>query len=319
MGSVLVVLEVRGGKVRPASMEALGAARTAAELTGGGTVTALATDAAEVDASALGAAGADQVLVANTEQHSSDGAAATAARVAREIGAGAVFLTATIRGRDLLGRIAALLNTGFVPDCIELGAEGGKLHFVRPVFAGKALIRVRINGPVAVASFRPNFFRGAGRSATAAIQKTTAEPGKAVVTGLSGERKGRPDVAEATKIISGGRGMGGPENWHLIEAVADAVPGMATGASRAVVDAGWRPHEEQVGQTGKTVSPELYIAAGISGAIQHLAGMSTSKVIVAINKDKEAPIFQHATYGVVGDVHQVLPKLADELKKASSP
>ena len=316
MANVLVVLEIRGGKVRPAALEALGAARRAVELTGGGTVTALAPEQVEVDAAALGAAGADQVLVAGAGQHSADGAAATATRVAKELGAGAVFLTATVRGRDLLGRIAAALGTGFAPDCVELAAEDGKLLFVRPVYAGKARAKVRIAGPVAVASFRPNFFRGVGRGHTAGGQAVPAEAGKGVMTGLSGERAGRPDVAEATKIVSGGRGLGGPENWHLIEKVADAVPGMAMGASRAVVDAGWRPHEEQVGQTGKTVSPELYIAAGISGAIQHLAGMSTSKVIVAINKDKEAPIFQHATYGIVGDALQVLPRLAEELKKA---
>ncbi|HEX9793820.1 MAG TPA: electron transfer flavoprotein subunit alpha/FixB family protein [Planctomycetota bacterium] len=315
MTDILVVLEARGGKLRASSFEAIGGARAAADVAGGGTVTALATETGDYDAAAVGAAGADKLLVAQTADHSSDGAAATAVRVARELGASAVFLSASVRGRDLCGRIAAGLDTGFAADCVAVEAEGGGLVFTRPVFGGKARLRIRVTGSVAVASLRPNFFRPAGRTAAAEVVETPAEAGKARVTGMSGEKHGRPDVAEATKVISGGRGMGGPENWNLLEAVADAVPGMALGASRAVVDAGWRPHDEQVGQTGKTVSPELYIAAGISGAVQHLAGMSTSKVIVAINKDTEAPIFQHATYGIVGDVLQVLPRLAEELEK----
>ncbi|RMH02267.1 MAG: electron transfer flavoprotein subunit alpha/FixB family protein [Planctomycetota bacterium] len=312
MTDILVVLEVRDGRVRPASLEAVGAAAAA----GGGRVTALATEKAEIDAAALGAAGADQVLVAGAEAHSADGAAATAARVARELGVGAVFLAATIRGRDLCGRIAALLETGFAADCtaVEAGDEG--FVFTRPVFAGKALIRVRVTGPVAVASLRANHFSPAGREATAEVEEVAAEEGKAQVTAVAAVGGGRPDVAEASRVVSGGRGMGGAEAWTLLEAVADALPGAALGASRAVVDAGWRPHSEQVGQTGKTVSPELYIAAGISGAIQHLAGMSSSKVIVAINKDPEAPIFQHATYGIVGDVAEVLPALAEALRGA---
>ncbi|KAA3609473.1 MAG: electron transfer flavoprotein subunit alpha/FixB family protein [Planctomycetota bacterium] len=318
MSDVLVVLEVREGQLRPASLEGVGAARQAADLTGGGTVTALATESCELDAAQLGAAGADKVLVSDGQNHSGDGAAATIARVAKETGAAAVFLTATARGRDLLGRVAGLLNTGFAADCTALEAQDGSLIFTRPVFAGKALTKVRIQGDVAVASVRPNFFAPASREASAEMGTTQAEAGKAVVTGYSGQKQGRPDVAEANRVIAGGRGLGSADNWHMLEAVADAVPGMALGASRAVVDAGWRPHSEQVGQTGKTVSPELYIAAGISGAIQHLAGMSTSKVIVAINKDADAPIFQHATYGIVGDALEVLPALSEELKKLQS-
>ncbi|MBL7007764.1 MAG: electron transfer flavoprotein subunit alpha/FixB family protein [Planctomycetes bacterium] len=311
MTDILVILEVRDGQVRPASLETLGAAQMAAQ---GGSVTALATEKAEIDAAALGAVGADKVLVADAEFHSADGAAATAGRVAKEVGAGAVFLASTIRGRDLCGRIAAHLETGFAADCTALDAADG-LVFTRPVYGGKALFKVKVNGPVVVASLRANHFAPAGREATATVEQVAAEPGKGMVTGISGATGGRPDVAEASKVVAGGRGMGSAEAWHLLEAVADALPGSALGASRAVVDAGWRPHGEQVGQTGKTVSPELYIAAGISGAIQHLAGMSSSKVIVAINKDPDAPIFQHASYGIVGDVAEVLPALAAELRK----
>jgi electron transfer flavoprotein alpha subunit len=312
MTDILVILEVRDGQVRPASLEALGAAQQAAQ---GGAVTALATEKAEIDAAALGAAGADRVLVAGADQHSADGAAATAARVAQETGAGAVFLVSSVRGRDLCGRIAARLGTGFAADCTHLEA-GDELVFTRPVYAGKALTRVRVTGPVAVASLRPNHFAPAGRDTVAEVAEVAAEAGKAVVSGISAATGGRPDVAEASRVVAGGRGMGSAEAWSMLEALADAIPGAALGASRAVVDAGWRPHGEQVGQTGKTVSPELYIAAGISGAIQHLAGMSSSKVIVAINKDPDAPIFQHASYGIVGDVAEVLPALTEAFKNS---
>lgn len=312
MSHVLVLLETREGQVRPACLEILGAARKLADARGG-QVVALAPETCTPDAAALGAAGADRVLVAQSAEHSPDGAAATAARVVREIGASAVLLAATVRGRDLQGRVAARLETGFASDCTAMDVEGPV--FTRPVYGGKALITVRIQGPVAVASLRANHFPPARRTATAELTSIVAEPGQARVVKSELKSAGRPDVAEASRVISGGRGLGGPENWHLLEKVADAVPGMALGASRAVVDAGWRPHGEQVGQTGKTVAPELYIAVGISGAIQHLAGMSSSKVIVVINRDKEAPIFQHATYGIVGEAQDVLPALAAELGK----
>jgi len=316
MTDVLVVLEIRDGQVGPASLEALGAARRVADESGGGTVTALAPESAALDAAALGAAGADKALDAAAEKHSPDAAAATAARVARETAAGLVLLAATIRGRDLTGRIAGLLETGFAADCTALEVANGEILFTRPIFAGKAFAQVKVNGPVAVASLRPNFFAPAGREAQAEIGEVPAETAKAVVVETTGKKGGRPDVAEARIVVSGGRGMGAPENWHLLEELADALPGAALGASRAVVDAGWRPHEEQVGQTGKTVSPDLYVACGISGAIQHLAGMTTSKVIVAINTDKEAPIFQHATFGLVGDAMEVLPRLTEALRNS---
>ena len=312
MSNVLVLLETRGGAIRPVCLEVLGAARRLADASGG-QVIALAPETCAPDAAALGAAGADRVLVAQTPQHSPDGAGATAARVAKETGAQVVLLAATVRGRDLQGRIAARLETGFARDCTAM--DLARPTFTRPVIGGKALITVRIRGPVAVASLRANHFPPARRAVVAEIAAVPAETGQAFVVKSDLKSAGRPDVAEASRVIAGGRGLGGPENWSLLEKVADAVPGMALGASRAVVDAGWRPHGEQVGQTGKTVSPELYIAVGISGAIQHLAGMSSSKVIVVINRDKEAPIFQHATYGIVGEAGDVLPALAAELSK----
>lgn len=315
MNNILVVLETRDGAIRPASLETLGAARVLVDQIGSGKVIAIATENAELDAAALGAAGADQAMCTDAVIHSGDGAAATAVRVAKECGANLVLLCSTARGRDLAARIAAGLDCGLAADCVAAEVVDGDFVFTRPIYAGKAMIKVKVMGTTKVASLRSNHFAAAERDTTAELSTCTAEAGKAKVTGLSAKTGGRPDVSEATRIISGGRGMGGPDNWHLLEAVADAIPGSALGASRAVVDAGWRPHSEQVGQTGKTVSPELYIACGISGAIQHLAGMSSSKYIVAINKDADAPIFQHATYGIVGEVEEVLPALAAALEE----
>ncbi len=317
MTDVLVVLETRDGALRAASLEAVGAGRMAADASGGGSVVAVATETAELDAAALGAAGADKVLVADAGAHSPDGAAATAVAAAKDCGAGLVLMAATVRGRDMLARVAAGLETGFAADCTGMEFADGGFIFTRPVYAGKAITKVKINGSVAVASIRGNHFPLAGRDGAAEMGTVAAVAGKGAVTGISSKTGGRPDVAEASRVVAGGRGMGSEDNWSMIEAVADALPGAALGASRAVVDNGWRPHSEQVGQTGKVVSPELYIAAGISGAIQHLAGMNSSKVIVAINKDADAPIFQHASYGIVGDVNEILPALAEELAKVT--
>ena len=317
MTHILVILETRDGVLRPASLEAVGAARIAADGLGGGTVTALACETFLADASSLGNAGADKVLIASATEHSADGAALTAARVAKELEASAVFLSATVRGKDLCGRLAAALESGFAADCTSAHTNGGSLSFTRPIYGGKALQTIQVNGPVVVASLRPNYFSSAERGGEAVVEETSAESGKGRVVEIAAKEGGRPDVAEANRVVSGGRGMGGESAWHLLEAVSDALPGSALGASRAVVDSGWRPHSEQVGQTGKVVAPELYIACGISGAIQHLAGMNGSQCIVAINKDADAPIFQHATYGIVGDVADILPVLAKELAKVT--
>ncbi|MHC4838219.1 MAG: electron transfer flavoprotein subunit alpha/FixB family protein [Planctomycetota bacterium] len=312
MSDILVILESREGALRPVSLETLGAARQVADARGS-QVVALATEQGDYDAAAIGAAGADRLLVADAHGHSADGAAATAARVAQDAGCSLVLAAATVRGRDLGARVAAKLGCGLTADCTAIDlADAAHPVFTRPVYAGKAELKVRHAGGRGVATLRGNFFAPAGRSAEAAVENIGAEGGSAQVVALSAQASGRPDVAEANRVVSGGRGIGSAEQWGVVEALADAL-GAGLGASRAVVDAGWRPHSEQVGQTGKTVAPELYFACGISGAIQHLAGMSGSKVIVAINKDADAPIFQHASYGIVGDVHEVLPALTDAL------
>lgn len=315
MTHILVLLETREGSLRPTSLEALGAARQSADSLGGGTVTGLVYENLQADAAVLGSAGADKVLVAGAERHSAEGAAATAAKVAQEIGATYVLVAGSVRGKDLAPRIAALLQSGYAADCTSIDANEGHLVFTRPAFAGKGIYQLSLSGSCPVASLRGNFFAAANRDASAELGEASAEAGVAGVQGLSAKSGGRPDVAEANIVVAGGRGMGDAENWAMLEAIADALPGSAIGASRAVVDSGIRSHSEQVGQTGKTVAPELYIAAGISGAIQHLAGMNSSKCIVAINKDADAPIFTAASYGIVGDVNEVLPVLAEELAK----
>lgn len=312
MSDILVLLESRDGALRPVSLETLGAARQLADARGS-QVLAVATEQGNYDAAVLGAAGADKVLVADTAEHSADGAAATVARVAKEQNCNLVLAAATVRGRDLGARIAALMGGGLAADCIAIDCTDGNAPvFTRPVYGGKAELKVRLASGSGVATLRGNFFAAASRSAEAAVETIPAEAGKARVSAISAQSGGRPDVAEANRVVAGGRGLGSADNWHLLESLADAL-GAGLGASRAVVDAGWRPHSEQVGQTGKTVAPELYFACGISGAIQHLAGMRGSKVIVAINKDADAPIFQHATFGIVGDVNEVLPALTEAL------
>jgi electron transfer flavoprotein alpha subunit len=318
MADIWVLAETRDGAVKRASYELLTAARglgpehrVTAVLLGSG----LASAAAD-----LAARGPDRVLVVDDERlarFSPDGWARALARLARERGPAIVLGSATARGRDLTPRLAAALGVGVASDVVDIALDGDRLLGTRPIYAGKALARVRVNSDPQVATLRPNSAppaeAGGGPPAEVeAVALGDYEAG-AVVTATETAVSERPDVAEADIIVSGGRGLGGPEHFGLIEELADAL-GAAVGASRAVVDAGWRPHGDQVGQTGKTVAPSLYIACGISGAVQHLAGMKTSKYIVAINKDREAPIFAVADYGIVGDVFEIVPALTEAVR-----
>lgn len=239
---------------------------------------------------------------------------------AKETQAEVLVFSATSFGKDLAPRVAARLNAGVVADCTELDTSSGEIIATRPVYAGKALIEVKLKSQIKIISIRPNVFKAMpsenGASAEVTIKEVASPDLKTKVIEFK-KSEGKLDVAEADIIVSGGRGLKGPENFHLVEELADTL-GAAVGASRAAVDAGWRPHREQVGQTGKTVSPSLYVACGISGAIQHLAGMSSSKYIVAINKDKDAPIFGVADYGIAGDLFEILPELTEEIKKIKS-
>jgi electron transfer flavoprotein alpha subunit len=229
-----------------------------------------------------------------------------------------VLLGATLNGRDLGARLAARLGRAYAADVTGLTATGNALEADKPMYAGKVRAKVRLDLP-AVVSVRPGAVPLRGSAETPEVGKIDADASAEKLTfvkfAATATETKRVSLSEARVVVSGGRGLKGPENWHLVEELADALGG-AVGASRAVTDAGWRPNEEQVGQTGKTVTPDLYIALGISGAIQHLAGMTSSKVIVAVNKDPDADIFKIADYGVVADVFEFVPAFTDAVKKA---
>jgi electron transfer flavoprotein alpha subunit len=246
-----------------------------------------------------------------TEAH-----AAVVAKVVKENDPAILLLGASVQGKDLSSRVAAKLAAGLATDCTDVKLDGGNFVAIRPMYAGKCFGEIVFNSAPAIASLRPNVFPAAENTKAGAVVKVDAavDAQKSKVLEVQKDTSGKVDLTEANVIVSGGRGMKGPEGYAILEELADVLKG-TVGASRAAVDAGWRPQKDQVGQTGKVVSPNLYIACGISGAIQHLAGMSSSKCIVAINKDAEAPIFTKADYGVVDDLFKVVPELTAVCKK----
>jgi len=322
---ILVFVEDRQGRVKKASLEALSTARVLADDLHE-TVTALYAGSGDPTAE-LAERGADKVLLARHEllaSYSAEAFAATLAEASARLDSRIILASATALGRDFVPRAAARLRAGLAQDCTEVRiVDGQQLECVRPIYAGKALARVRPVSVPSLATLRPNVFplreAEAGRMATAEEFVPALDPAKvrAKVVAIEASAGQKVELAEAAVIVSGGRGMKGPENFQIIQELADALGG-AMGASRAAVDAGWIGHQHQVGQTGRTVSPTLYIACGISGAVQHLAGMSSSKCVVAINKDPEAPIFKVADYGIVGDLFQVVPALTREIRKMKS-
>jgi electron transfer flavoprotein alpha subunit len=271
---------------------------------------------AEIAAKARSFGDVEIVEVTGTDRYQPVAHAAAVAAHAKSTAADAVLTGATLNGRDLAARVAAKLGWAYAADCTDAVAEDGGFEVKRPMYAGKVRATLRVPTP-AVLSIRPGAWTltgGADVKPTAIAADASGDTlkfGRFEPTATSGKRV---SLSEARVIVSGGRGLRGPENWKLVEDLADAL-GAATGASRAVTDAGWRPNEEQVGQTGKTVTPDLYIALGISGAIQHLAGMTSSKVIVAVNKDPDADIFKIADYGVVGDLFEFLPAFTEAVKQ----
>jgi electron transfer flavoprotein alpha subunit len=316
--NVLVVAEHLDGQLKRISLECMTAAADIAASTDGH-VQALVLGSAMPGtlAEQLGQAGARTVFVADDgslHDYAPVRYAQIVADTVRHATPAVVLFGATARGRDLSPRVAAKLGVGLASDCTGFAMNDGRLIITRPIYAGKAIAQVMLQSTPQMATVRPNIFPPAeaapGRQATVETIAVGEVEAHAVVEKFEAKGGDRIELTEANIIVSGGRGMGGPENYMVIEALADEL-GAAVGASRAAVDAGWRPHSDQVGQTGKTVSPSLYIAGGISGAIQHLAGMRTSKVIVAINKDPDAPIFKVADYGIVGDLFDVVPALRE--------
>lgn len=331
MSKILVFAETKDNVFKSNAFEAISAAKSLSEKLVKEFAVICISDASEEQLKSLGKYGVEKIYNISLNElnsksglsdikYSHDSFSAAISNFAKNNGFGIILISATSLGKEIAPSVAVKTDSAIVPDCTEFVFDEGAVSFKRPAYAGKCFTLVKPEVEKIVVTIRPNVFKAVENNTASTVDKVTADSAGvsandfgAYVSDVS-VASGKLDVAEADIIVSGGRGLRGPENFNLIEDLA-AVLGAATGASRAVVDAGWRPHGDQVGQTGKTVSPSLYIACGISGAIQHLAGMSSSKFIVAINKDKDAPIFQVADYGIVGDVFEVLPVMTEEIKK----
>ncbi|MFZ2398722.1 MAG: electron transfer flavoprotein subunit alpha/FixB family protein [Smithella sp.] len=316
---IFVIAEQRDGALRKVSFELASAARKLADQTGDEVSAILLGSGIESLAAGLGKFGVDKVFVGDNaalEPYITEAHAQVVAKILKDNDAAIALFGASVQGKDLSARVAAKLAGGLATDCTDVKVDGGKLVAVRPMYAGKCFGEVVFNTTPAMASLRPNVFAAVENAKAAAVTKVdvAVDGVKSKVLEVQKDASGKVDLTEANIIVSGGRGMKGPDEYKILEELADVLKG-TVGASRAAVDAGWRPQKDQVGQTGKVVSPNLYIACGISGAIQHLAGMSSSKCIVAINKDAEAPIFTKADFGVVDDLFKVVPELTAACKK----
>jgi electron transfer flavoprotein alpha subunit len=314
---VFVITEQRDGEFRKVSFEAVSEGRRIADGLSTELTAAVLGSGIEGIAGELGKFGADKVLAADDpalENYTTDAYANVLAAFIKDIDPAVIIMGATMQGKDLAGRLAARLDAGVAMDVVAINLDGGQLTSTRPMFGGKVLADVEIEGDSQIVAIRPNVMEIAESAKAGAVEKPSVDVGdcKTAIADKVMDSGDKVDLSEADIVVSGGRGTGG--EFGVIEELAAALGG-AVGASRSAVDEGWRPHSDQVGQTGKVVSPTLYVACGISGAIQHLAGMSTSKYIVAINKDPEAPIFSKADFGVVGDLFAIVPAIAEQVKK----
>jgi len=326
MAGIWVFSEQRGGELKKVSFEVLSVGRDLADKAGQELAALLLGSGVAMLASELAKYGADKVFLADSadlKDFLTESYTSVICEAVRANDPSVLLFSATTLGRGLAPRVATRLGTGLATDCTELDInDAGLLAIKRPIFAGKLLANaVFDNARPQIASVRPNVIpvQENPKAGEVVNLEVRIDPSR-VRTKLREIKRGtssRVDLAEARIIVSGGRGMKGPENFSILEDLAATLGSEATvGASRSAVDAGWRPHSDQVGQTGKTVTPDLYIACGISGAIQHLAGMSSSKYIVAVNKDPDAPIFRKANYGIVGDLFKIVPLITEELKKS---
>lgn len=324
MANVLAFAETRGGELRKVALEAVTAARTLADAEGG-EVHALMLGAPGIASKAeqLARHGADVVVVVEhpaLANHSAEVAAATAAARAKEGGYAALVFSASAQGKDLAPRVAAKLGVPMLSDVLSFERSGAGVSAKHSGYASKVVQTLTLSARPALISVRPGAVTPAASAKAGRVEaiQPALDPSAArvIVREMVQGRTGKPDLGEAPVIVSGGRGLRAAENFRLVEELADAFGNAAVGCTRAVADDGWRPQSDQIGQTGRTVSPSLYVAVGISGAIQHLAGMRTAKTIVAINRDKEAPIFKVADYGIVGDALEVVPALTAAVREA---
>ena len=314
---VFAITEQRDGELRKVSFEVVSEGRRVADGLGTELTAVLLGNGIEGLAEELKKYGADKILVADDpalNDYTTDAYANILSGLIQSADPAVIILGASAQGKDLAGRLAARLDAGVAMDCTAIKLDNGSLTYTRPMFGGKIVADVEVEGAPQIVAVRPNVMDITEAAKDSAVDKPALEVGeiKTTVIEKKMETDDKIELTEADIIVSGGRGTGG--DYAAIEALA-AELGAAVGASRSAVDEGWRPHSDQVGQTGKTVSPTLYVACGISGAIQHLAGMSTSKYIVAINKDEEAPIFSKADFGVTGDLFDVVPAFTEEVKK----
>lgn len=312
---VIVIAEQRDGEFRKITYETVSEGRRVADALGTDVTAVVLGSGVEAIAGQLGQYGADKVLVADDAalaEYTTDAYTNTLSGILSAADAEVILMGASAQGKDLAGRLSARLNAGLAVECIGITVDDGKLRYKRPMFGGKILAEVEISGSPQLVTIRPNVMSITESAKDAAVEKVAVDVGevKASVLERKADAGEKLELTEADIIVSGGRGTGG--DYGVIEELAAKLKA-AVGASRSSVDEGWRPHSDQVGQTGKVVSPSLYIACGISGAIQHLAGMSTSKYIIAINKDPEAPIFSKSDFGIVGDLFEVVPAISKAL------
>ncbi len=314
---VFAITEQRDGELRKVSFEVVSEGRRVADGLGAELTAVVLGSGIDGLAEELKKYGPDKILVADDAglaDYTTDAYSNVLADLIQAADPAVIIAGASAQGKDLAGRLAAKLDAGVAMDCVNVQLDNGNLTCTRPMFGGKINADVEIEGDCQIVAIRPNVMDIAEAAKDSAVEKPAVQLGevKTTIVDKKMDTSDKVELTEADIIVSGGRGTGG--DYAGIEALADAL-GAAVGASRSAVDEGWRPHSDQVGQTGKTVSPTLYVACGISGAIQHLAGMSTSKYIVAINKDEEAPIFSKADFGIVGDLFEVIPAITEEVKK----
>jgi electron transfer flavoprotein alpha subunit len=324
MANVLAFAETRGGELRRVALETVTAARALADANGGEVhALMLGPPGIAPKAEQLARHGADVVLVVEHPalvSHSAEVAVATAAARAKDGAYSAILFSASAQGKDLAPRVAAKLGVPMAADVLSFQPSGSAIAARHTGYASKIVQTLTLSARPAVLSLRPGAFTPvtSPRAGRVEMVPPAMDPALArvVVKEMVQGRGGRLDLGEAPVIVSGGRGLKAAENFRLVEELADAFGNAAVGCTRAVADDGWRPQSDQIGQTGRTVSPDLYVAVGISGAIQHLAGMRTAKTIVAINRDREAPIFKVADYGIVGDALDVVPALTAAVREA---